>query len=273
MRKQNELLGSRATVREHYALLPLEGIPYSRLPEWPEAEIRVLAAPALGANFAQYLIDLNPGNTGSHDADGAVEHFIFVLQGEAELAIGRERSTAGFRSDSDEAGAAGSAEQSRRHKLTTGGYALVPPSRSYDLRATAATSLLLLRKWYEPAAGIDEFEPLVGNEQDVPGEVYMGDEGAHLQTLIPDEFAYDMAMNIFTFEVGHSLPVTETHVMEHGLYVLQGKGLYYLDDEWMEVEKSDFIWMGPFCPQSYYATGPEATRYIYYKNVNREIPL
>lgn len=258
MRKQNELLGSRARVRDRYALLPLEGIPYSRLPEWPEAEVRVLAAPALGANFAQYLIDLAPGKTGSHDADGAVEHFIFILTGEAELSIGRERSAAGA---------------GERRRLTTGGYALVPPSRSYDLEATGETSLLLLRKWYEPASAVDEFEPLIGNEKEVQGEVYMGDEGALLQTLIPDEFGYDMALNIFTFQVGHSLPVTETHVMEHGLYVLQGKGLYYLDDDWMEVEKSDFIWMGPFCPQSYYATGPEPTRYIYYKNVNREIPL
>ncbi len=83
----------------------------------------------------------------------------------------------------------------------------------------------------------------------------------------------DLAMNIFTFDTGHSLPVTETHVMEHGLYMLQGKGVYFLGSEWMEVQATDFIWMGPYCPQSYYATGPEASRYLYYKNVNREIPL
>jgi (S)-ureidoglycine aminohydrolase len=117
------------------------------------------------------------------------------------------------------------------------------------------------------------YAPLAGNQQKVPGEVYSGDPGAHLQVLIPDELAYDIAMNIFTFEVGHSLPVTETHVMEHGLYVLQGKGTYFLDDTWMEVEASDYIWMGPWCPQSYYATGPVPSKYIYYKNVNREIPL
>ena len=101
----------------------------------------------------------------------------------------------------------------------------------------------------------------------------IGDPGARLQLLIPDHLQYDMAMNIFTFETGHSLPYTETHVMEHGLYVLQGKGVYFLDDTWMETETTDFIWMGPFCPQSYYATGPVATKYIYYKDVNREIPL
>jgi (S)-ureidoglycine aminohydrolase len=41
----------------------------------------------------------------------------------------------------------------------------------------------------------------------------------------------------------------------------------------MEVEKDDFIWMGPYVPQSFYATGPVASKYLYYKNVNREIPV
>lgn len=253
MRRQDELLGSRARVKARYALLPLEGIPYSRLPQWPEAEIRVLASPAIGSSFAEYLIDMNPGQQGNHPSDGEIEHFLYLLSGEAEISV-----TGG---------------EAMSRQLTAGGYALIPPSAGYRFTATRECSLLLLRKRYEGAPGIEEFSPLIGNEGDVKGEVYMGDNGALLQTLIPDEFGYDLAMNIFTFQVGHSLPVTETHVMEHGLYVLQGKGLYYLDDTWMEVEESDFIWMGPYCPQSYYAAGLEPTRYIYYKNVNREIPL
>jgi (S)-ureidoglycine aminohydrolase len=98
-------------------------------------------------------------------------------------------------------------------------------------------------------------------------------EGSRLQTLIPDRVEYDLAMNIFSFEPGYSLPIVETHVMEHGLYFLQGKGLYYLDEEWMEVEAGDFIWMGPFVPQSFYATGTTPAKYLYYKNVNRDVPL
>ncbi len=258
MRKQTELLSSRTRVEARYALIPLEGIPFSRLPEWPEAEVQVLAAPSLGADFAEYRLHLPPGAEGNHPADGEIEHFLFVLEGIVELTLepgGTEGQTAGS------------------HRLTAGGYALVPPRAGYRVRASEEATLLLLRKRYERLPEGSEFEPIVGKEQDVPGEVYMGDEGALLQSLIPDDFAYDLAMNIFTFEVGHSLPVTETHVMEHGLYVLSGKGLYYLGDTWMEVEASDFIWMGPFCPQSYYATGPTASRYIYYKNVNREISL
>jgi (S)-ureidoglycine aminohydrolase len=255
MYSHHGLLLSRTQVTQQFALLPLDGIPFSRLPEWPGALVRVFAAPVIGSAFAEYRIDLEAGQAGEHAADGAIEHFLYLLEGRAELTVTCERT--------------GSAV----HALTAGGYALLPPDGHYRLVAKEKTSLLLLRKRFEPLAGVACFPPLVANQADVRGEVYMGDEGALLQTLIPDEFAYDMAMNIFTFQVGHSLPVTETHVMEHGLYVLGGKGLYYLGDRWMEVEQSDFIWMGPYCPQSYYAAGQTPSRYIYYKNVNRDFSL
>ncbi|HVX85510.1 MAG TPA: (S)-ureidoglycine aminohydrolase [Phycisphaerae bacterium] len=248
MREQNQLLGSRARVKARYALLPQEGIPFSRLPEWPKAEVRVLAGPALGAGFAEYLMDLPANGVGTHEADGEIEFFVYVVSGSVALTIGE-----------------------RKHTLGEGGFALIPPDASFRAVARRKTQVLLVRKRYEAAAGIEMFAPLVGNQKDVAGSAFHGDAGARLQVLIPDEMQYDLAMNIFTFEVGHSLPVTETHVMEHGLYVLEGKGVYYLDDTWMEVEATDFIWMGPFCPQSYYATGPVASRYVYYKNVNREI--
>ena len=250
MRGQDQLLTSRTRVKPRYALFPLEGIPFSRLPEWPKAQARVLAGPALGAGFVEYLIDLPAGESGAHRADGAVELFLYVLSGLMRLTV-----------------------DGRDHELGSGGFALIPPGSDFRAQARQSTSFLFLRKRYEPAAGIPLFTTLVGNEKDVRGDAYMGDPGARLQVLVPDDLVYDLAMNIFTFDTGHSLPITETHVMEHGLYVLQGKGVYYLDDSWMEVEATDFIWMGPFCPQSYYATGPVASKYIYYKNVNREIPL
>ncbi|MCE9614420.1 MAG: hypothetical protein K8T26_09100 [Lentisphaerae bacterium] len=251
MRAQHELLYSRTRVKPRYALLPLEGVPCSRLPAWTDTEARVLAAPVLGASFVEYLLDMRAGGGTRHEADGRVETFVYVLSGAARLSIDGKRQPA----------------------LAAGGYALIPPNAAFELAASRATQALLLRKVYEPAPGIAMFKPLVGQASKVKGDVYGGDAGARLQLLIPDDLAYDLAMNIFTFETGHSLPYVETHVMEHGLYVLQGKGLYYLDDTWMEVEATDFIWMGPYVPQSYYATGPVASRYIYYKNVNREIAL
>ena len=99
----------------------------------------------------------------------------------------------------------------------------------------------------------------------------MGVHELLLKTLLPADVAYDMAMNVFTFPPGYSLPVTETHFMEHGLYMLEGQGVYYLGDRWYEVEAGDFIWMGPYVPQSYFATGSSPSRYLYYKNVNRDV--
>jgi (S)-ureidoglycine aminohydrolase len=250
MRGQDQLLGSRTRVTPRYAVLPLEGIPFSRLPEWPRTSVRVLAGPALGAGFAEYLLELEPGHEGVHAADGRIEFFFYVLSGSLRLSAG-----------------------GRDHDLGEGGFAFVAAADDFRAAAGAPTRLLLLRKAYEPAPGISAGSTFGGSQAGVPASDYNGDPGARLQELIPNDLRYDLAMNIFTFEPGHSLPVTETHVMEHGLYVLQGKGVYFLGDAWMEVEATDFIWMGPFCPQSYYATGPEPSRYLYYKNVNRELPL
>jgi len=250
MRAQDQLLGSRTRVTPRYAVLPREGIPFSRLPEWPEAQTRVLAGPALGAGFAEYMLDLKAGDPGAHAADGRIEFFFYIVSGGMTLRI-----------------------DGREHVLGPGGYAFISPASGFRAEARELTSLLLLRKRHEEAPGVRPCVSLVGNQAEVPCSVYCGDPGARLQELLPNDLSFDMAMNIFTFDSGHSLPVTETHVMEHGLYMLQGKGVYFLGDTWMEVEATDFIWMGPFCPQSYYATGPQASRYIYYKNVNRDIPL
>jgi (S)-ureidoglycine aminohydrolase len=250
MRPPEQLVHSRTRVRQRYALFPLEGYPFSRLPAWPGAEVRILAAPQLGAAFLQYLIDLPAGASGQFAADGATETFHYVLSGTGRLH--------------------GSAQP-----LTPGSFGLTPPTAAAQFTADVAQPmrLLLLRKRYEKADGIETFKPLHGHESRVAKNVWADNPHCLLQTLIPDELPFDMAMNIFTFDPGFGLPIVETHVMEHGLLFLQGKGLYYLDGEWMEVEKDDFIWMGPFCPQSFYATGPTLSRYIYYKNVNRDISL
>jgi (S)-ureidoglycine aminohydrolase len=250
MRAPHQLLNSRTKVRPRYALLPLEGIPFSKLPAWPGTMVRVHAAPALGAEFVQYLLDVPQGGGTTQKCDGEIETFLYALSGEFTLQAG-----------------------GKTNKVTPGGFALIPPIHDYSVKATAAGSLIMLKKVFEHADGITPPDLYVGNQSDVVAEIYNNDEGCRLQTLIPDQIEFDLAMNIFTFAPGRSLPVTETHVMEHGLYFLEGKGVYYLDDEWMEVEATDFIWMGPFVPQSFYATGPTPSRYIYYKNVNREIPL
>ena len=89
----------------------------------------------------------------------------------------------------------------------------------------------------------------------------------------PADVRYDMHVNIVTLEPGAVIPFMETHVMEHGLYVLEGKAVYRLNQDWVEVEAGDFMWLRSFCPQACYAGGPGQFRYLLYKDVNRHMTL
>jgi (S)-ureidoglycine aminohydrolase len=246
---QSGLVGNRAVVRRNYAILPPEGMATSVLPEWRDTIARVLAAPPMGAKFAEYLLEIAPGGGTEQTLRGDLQMFLYVLEGQAELDL-----------------------NGTSHRLGSGGFAYGRPGARFALRAASSLKLLWLKKVYVPF-GSQQPTDRVGDEAKVPGETYMGIEGLLLKTLLPAELAFDMAMNIFTFPPGYSLPMTETHVMEHGLYFLQGQGLYYLGDTWSEVRSGDFIWMGSYVPQSFYATSTTPARYLYYKDVHRDVIL
>ncbi len=246
---QRGLVTSRVVVERNFALLPPEGIPASVLPEWQKSEARILAAPAMGAKFAMYLLDVQPGGGSGQTPAANLQGFFYVIDGEIDLDM-----------------------NSRGYRLAKGGFAYVSPGARFRVVARSATRMIWLKKVYQPF-GNDRPHDVVGNEAEVKGEPFMDIQELLLKKLLPDDVTFDMAMNIFTFPPGFSLPITETHVMEHGLYMLQGQGVYYLGDRWMEVQAGDFIWMGPYCPQSFYATSSEPARYIYYKDVNRDVEL
>ena len=98
-----------------------------------------------------------------------------------------------------------------------------------------------------------------------------GTDGRWVTTRFADpaDLRHDMHVNIVTFEPGAVIPFAETHVMEHGLYVLEGKAVYRLNQDWVEVQEGDFMWLRAFCPQACYAGGPGRFRYLLYKDVNR----
>jgi hypothetical protein len=52
--------------------------------------------------------------------------------------------------------------------------------------------------------------------------------------------AYDFAVNTMTYDPGAALSMVEIHVMEHGLLMLEGGGIYKLGDSWYPVEAGDF---------------------------------
>jgi (S)-ureidoglycine aminohydrolase len=89
----------------------------------------------------------------------------------------------------------------------------------------------------------------------------------------PEDLRHDMHVNIVTFQPGGVIPFAETHVMEHGIFILEGKAVYHLNQDWVEVEAGDFLWLRAFCPQACYAGGPGQFRYLLYKDVNRHMPF
>ena len=71
---------------------------------------------------------------------------------------------------------------------------------------------------------------LVGNESDVAPVALMGDPDLEVRSLLPDSPAFDFAVNTMTYQPGAALSMVEIHVMEHGLLMLEGGGIYRLGD-------------------------------------------
>ena len=72
------------------------------------------------------------------------------------------------------------------------------------------------------------------------------------------------------FQPGEYLAIKELHYNQHGLLMLEGQGLYRLGAQWHPVQTGDAIYMAPFAPQWFAALAPGRSRYIIYKDVNRD---
>jgi (S)-ureidoglycine aminohydrolase len=237
---------SRNVVKERYALLTPAGFVAVPLPGWTDAACVVLISPAMGARFSQMLITLSKTGRGSGDT-GETELVAYVLDGSCRLSVSGDKQ-----------------------QLVSGSYAFIPPEKNFDFsNADENTRLLIFQKKYEPLPKTPKPEFLVDQADDHPGLPFLGDPDARLQTLLPDTPSFDMAVNIFTYQPGATLPMVETHVMEHGLLMLAGQGIYRLDSDWHPVQAGDVIWMAPYCPQWFVAMGKAPASYIYYKDVNR----
>ncbi len=95
------------------------------------------------------------------------------------------------------------------------------------------------------------------------------DPGLQVKCLLPDEMSFDFAVNTMVYQPGAALSMVEMHIMEHGLIMLEGGGIYRLGDSWYPVTAGDFIWMAPWCPQWFGAIGKVPAKYLIYKDWNR----
>ncbi|MGI9492957.1 MAG: bifunctional allantoicase/(S)-ureidoglycine aminohydrolase [Geminicoccaceae bacterium] len=257
---QTDILSGRAVFTEAYAVIPrgvLQDIVTSALPFWDQTRAWILARPLSGfaETFAQLIVEVGPGGGSERpEPDPDAEAVLFVLEGRLGLTL-----------DGGE------------HVLEPGGYAYIPPGSEWRLKNEGAEPLRFhwIRKSYEFVDGLDKPNPIVANERDVTPIPMPDTDGRWLTTCFvdPADLRHDMHVTVVTFASGAILPFCETHVMEHGLYVLEGKAVYRLNRDWVEVEAGDFMWLRAFCPQACYTGGPGPFRYLLYKDVNRHPKL
>ncbi len=243
-----ELFGTtRSRLRGSHAVFAPESFVRSDLPGWERAQGVILISPRIGAKFVQYLALMETGGRAAQPPEG-VERVLNVVEGRVSV------------------GCPGAAEC----VLDSGGFAYCPPGAQVAVEALEPSHLNIFEKRYVPRAGVPVPEPIFGDAGAVAGAPFLGDPDAVLKVLLPVDLRFDLAVNVFTFQPGAALPLVEMHVMEHGLLMLAGQGVYRLDEEWYPVREGDVIWMGPFCPQWFVAMGKTPAAYLYYKDVNRD---
>ncbi len=257
---QEQLLTDRAVFTEAYAVLPkgtMRDIVTSFLPFWSNTRLWVIARPMTGfaETFSQYIMEVGPeGGSEQPETEPGTEAVLFVVEGHGTIRIGAES-----------------------HSLEPGSYVYLPPDVPWRLKNDTDRNLCFhwIRKAYQAVDGLPQPDVIVANDRDVAPTPMPGTDGKWATTRFvdPGDLRHDMHVTIVTFEPGAVIPFLETHVMEHGLYVLEGKAVYRLNRDWVEVEAGDFMWLRAFCPQACYAGGPGRFRYLLYKDVNRHAPL
>jgi (S)-ureidoglycine aminohydrolase len=257
---QEQLLTDRAVFTNAYAVIPkgtMRDIVTSFLPFWDDTRLWVLSRPLSGfaETFSQYIMEVAPaGGSDRPETDPNAQGVLFIVEGIASLTV-----------------------NGVTHELTPGGYAYLPTGSNWTLRNNTQNMLRLhwIRKTYVPVEGLGAPDVIIANEQDIAPTVMPETDGKWATTRFvdPADLRHDMHVTIVTFEPGAVIPFAETHVMEHGLYVLEGKAVYRLNQDWVEVEAGDYMWLRAFCPQACYAGGPGRFRYLLYKDVNRHMSL
>jgi (S)-ureidoglycine aminohydrolase len=203
----------------------------------------VHVGPVLGAAFTEYTAEMEPkGELGNTSA----QRFLYVVEGAVTLAA-----------------------EGKRHDLGARGYAYLFEGLSHRVIAKKKSRVAVIEKHYQRVEKIEPPRLVVSSEDAVTSHALDGDSDLQVKCLLPDELQFDFAVNTMVYQPGAALTMVEMHVMEHGLIMLEGGGIYRLGDSWYPVTAGDFIWMGPWCPQWFGAIGKVPAKYLIYKDWNR----
>lgn len=241
---------SRGSVNPFFTLITPENLVPNDLPFFSNSVVQPLTIPQYGkSQFGEYLLNMNIGACTTRPVEPGLEHFFYVLEGEVSINYEGTDNT-----------------------LDSGGYIYLPDDKSFNIinNGQFPCRLLWVKKYYERISGLAQPELICSNVKDLElRETPV--EGAWSHRLMPfDNPAYDFTMLILLFDPGVYFDQVEIHHQEHGLYMLQGQGVYYLADTFHEVKQDDFIYMAPFCPQFFFSSGWTRTSYLLYKNIHRD---
>ena len=234
---------TRSSQQPNHLLLTPDTFVRTPLPGMKACTAVVHAGPAMGTKFTQYTAEFEvDGELG----DTSAQRFIFVLEGSVNLETGGKVSEVNLR-----------------------GYAYLPQGTPHRVIANNISRVAVIEKNYLPLSPGTVAKPIVSNEDAVESHPLNDDPDLQVKCLLPDEMNFDFAVNTMTYQPGAALSMVEMHVMEHGLLMLEGGGIYRLGDSWYPVTAGDFIWMGPWCPQWFGAIGKAPAKYLIYKDWNR----
>lgn len=249
----NDLLASRSIIKHgSFALIAPEGLVNNVVPGFEDCRVSILASPKLGSSFVDYVITMSKtGRTTKGFGGDGIETFVYCIEGKIKVTVKGEE-----------------------HIIEGGGYVYCPPKESMNLKNINEndSKIFLYKQKYQP---LEEHEPwlVVSSIKEQPELDYDDMTNVKIIDFLPKDIAFDMNFHILTFYPGACHPFVETHVQEHGAYLLQGEGVYNLDNQWIPVKKNDYIWFGPYVPQCCYGVGRENLSYIYSKDCNRDVLL
>lgn len=234
---------SRSSHQPNHLLLTPDTFVRTTLPGMSKAAAIVHISPALGAAFTQYTAELE---SGGHLGPTPAQRFLYVMEGSAALEANGKQQPLGQR-----------------------GFAYIPQNLAHRFVATAASRVEVIEKKLQPLDTASAPQLIVSNEDAVPSQPLNNDPDLQVKCLLPDHPSHDFAVNTMTYQPGASLSMVEMHIMEHGLLMLEGGGIYRLGEAWYPATAGDFIWMGPWCPQWFGAIGKSPAKYLIYKDWNR----
>lgn len=234
---------TRSSHQRNHLLLTPDTFVRTTLPGMKNASAIVHIGPALGALFSEYSVEFEArGELGPATA----QRFLYVLEGAILLEA-----------------------DGKRHELGARGYAYLSQGLAHRVMAKQISRVAVVEKHYVPVDSAPAPRMIVSSEDAVESHALDDDPDLQVKCLLPDEPQFDFAVNTMVYQPGAALRMVEMHVMEHGLLMLAGGGIYRLGDSWYPVKAGDFIWMGPWCPQWFGAIGKTPAKYLIYKDWNR----